>query len=204
MLPVTTQGVPMLPDGLHKAYNRVRRALLVRGLIALALGIFILARPLESVAAFALVIAVWALVTGIDQIVDGVEMRSVLPHWWLLVLGGVVSVAFGIAAFYYYPGLSLTFAVIWAAYWLLLSGFFAIYVAIMERRMGVSWAWSAAFGVIGVLAGVYAIAAPPATLVAIMGLMSGFAIVAGVVLLIGFFQVSAAPSRIADAVHAKV
>jgi uncharacterized membrane protein HdeD (DUF308 family) len=77
-------------------------------------------------------------------------------------------------------------------------------VAIMERRMGVSWAWSAAFGVIGVLAGVYAIAAPPATLVAIMGLMSGFAIVAGVVLLIGFFQVSAAPSRIADAVHAKI
>ena len=77
----------MLPDGLHKAYNRVRRALLVRGLIALALGIFILARPLESVAAFALVIAVWALVTGIDQIVDGVEMRSTLPHWWLLVLG---------------------------------------------------------------------------------------------------------------------
>jgi uncharacterized membrane protein HdeD (DUF308 family) len=193
----------MLPDGLHKAYNRVRRALLLRGLIALALGIFILARPLESVAAFALVIAVWALVTGIDQIVDGVEMRSALPHWWLLVLGGAVSAAFGIAAFYYYPALSLTFAVVWASYWLLVTGFFAIYVAIVERRMGVSWAWSGTFGAISVLAGVYAIAAPPATLVAIMGLMSGFAIVAGVVLLIGFFKLSAAPARVADALHAK-
>src|ERR1700722_14976944 len=119
MLPVTTQGVPMLPDGLHKAYNRGRRALLLRGLIALALGIFILARPLESVAAFALVIAVWALGARIDQNVQGVEMRWVLPPWWLLVLGGVVSAAFGIAAFYDYPALSLTFAVVWASYWLL-------------------------------------------------------------------------------------
>ena len=193
----------MLSDALHKGYTRVRRALLVRGLIALALGVFILARPLESVAAFALVIAVWALVSGIDQIVDGVEMRSVLPHWWLLTLGGVVSAAFGIAAFYYYPALSLAFAVVWASYWLLVSGFFAIYVAIMERRMGLSWTWSAIFGAISVLAGVYAIAAPPATLVAIMGLMSGFAIVAGIVLLIGFFKLSAGPARLADAVHAK-
>jgi uncharacterized membrane protein HdeD (DUF308 family) len=191
----------MLSDALHRAYNRTRSGLLVRGLIALALGIFILARPLESVAAFALVIAVWALVTGIAQIADGLEMRSILPHWWLLVLSGVVSAGFGIAAFYYYPGLSLTFAVVWASYWLLLSGFFAIYAAILERRMGMPWAWSAVFGVISALAGIYAIAAPPVTLAAIMGLMSGFAIVAGVVLLFGFFKLTTAHERLADAVQ---
>ncbi len=189
----------MLSDALHQAYNRTRWALLVRGLIALALGIFILARPLESVAAFALVIAVWALVTGIDQIVDGLEMRSILPHWWLLVLSGVVSAGFGIAAFYYYPGLSLAFAVVWASYWLLVSGFFAIYVAIQERKLGVPWAWSATFGGLSALAGLYAIAAPPVTLVAIMGLMSGFATVGGVVFLIGFFKLTSAPARLKDA-----
>jgi uncharacterized membrane protein HdeD (DUF308 family) len=191
----------MLSDALHHAYNRTRWGLLVRGLIALALGVFILARPLESVAAFALVIAVWALVTGISQIVEGVEMRAVLPHWWLLAIGGVVSAGFGIAALYYYPGLSLTFAVIWASYWLLLSGFFGIYVAIEERKMGMPWAWSAAFGVLSALAGIYAIAAPPVTLATIMGLMSGFAIVAGVLLLVGFFRLTSAHARLAAVVH---
>jgi uncharacterized membrane protein HdeD (DUF308 family) len=191
----------MLSDALHHAYTRTRSGLFVRGLIALALGIFILARPLESVAAFALVIAVWALVTGITQIADGVELRSVLPHWWLLVVSGVVSAGFGIAAFYYYPGLSLTFAVVWASYWLLLSGFMGTYVALMERRMGLPWVWSAVFGALSALAGVYAIAAPPVTLAAIMGLMSGFAIIAGIVLLIGFFKLTSAHTRLADAVH---
>jgi len=189
----------MLSDDLHHAYNRIRWGLLVRGLIALALGLLIIARPLESVAAFALVIAIWALVTGIAQIVDGFELRSVLPHWWLLLVSGLVSTGFGIAAFYYYPGLSLAFAVIWAAYWLLISGFLGIYVAMQERRMGTPWVWTLIFGVLSTLAGVYAIAVPPATLALIMGLMSGFAIVGGIVLVVGFFKVTSAHARLTSA-----
>jgi uncharacterized membrane protein HdeD (DUF308 family) len=189
----------MLSDALHQAYNRTRWALLVRGLIALALGLFIFARPLESVAAFALVIAIWALVTGVGQIVDGVELRSVLPHWWLLLVSGLVSTAFGIAALYYYPGLSLTFAVIWTAYWLLVSGFFGIYIAMQERRMGTPWVWTLIFGALSALAGVYAIVVPPVTLTVIMGLIAGFAIVGGTVLLIGFFKLTGAHARLTSA-----
>jgi uncharacterized membrane protein HdeD (DUF308 family) len=191
--------VVMLTDALHQAYNRTRWALLVRGLIAIALGCFIFARPLESAAAFALLIAIWALVTGIIQIVNGVELRSVLPHWWLLLVGGLVSVAFGIAALYYYPVLSLTFAVVWASYWLLLSGFVGIYEALHERRMGVPWAWTLAFGVLSALAGLYAIVVPPVTLAVIMGLMAGFALVGGIVLLIGFFKLTSARERLTSA-----
>jgi uncharacterized membrane protein HdeD (DUF308 family) len=55
--------------------------------------------------------------------------------------------------------------------------------------------------VLSALAGVYAIAAPPVTLVAIMGLISGFAIVGGVIFLIGFFKLNSAPARLADAVQ---
>jgi uncharacterized membrane protein HdeD (DUF308 family) len=192
----------MLSDALRHAYNRTRWGLLVRGLIALALGLFIFARPLESAAAFALVIAIWALVTGIGQIVDAVEMRSVLPHWWLLMVGGLVSTAFGIAALYYYPGLSLAFAVVWTAYWLLISGFFGIYVALQERRMGTPWVWTLIFGALSTLAGVYAIAVPPATLAVIMGLMAGFAIVGGIVLLIGFVKLTGAKARLTSATEA--
>jgi len=96
----------------HQMYQRMRWSLLLRGLIWLALGILIFVRPMESVAALALVIAIWALVSGISQIVQSVEMRTALAHWWLLLVSGIISVAFGIAALRFYPGLSLAFAVI--------------------------------------------------------------------------------------------
>jgi uncharacterized membrane protein HdeD (DUF308 family) len=189
----------MLADGLNKVYNRIRGGLLLRGLVALALGILILVRPMDSVAAFALVIAIWAIVSGVSQIVDGVEMREVLPHWWLLLLTGLVSAGFGVAALYYYPGLSLTFAVVWAAWWLLVVGFLTIYAAVQERRLGMSWGWTLTFGIIGVLAGIYAIASPPTTLAVIMGLIAGFAIVSGIVALIGFFKLTSAKEQLTNA-----
>jgi uncharacterized membrane protein HdeD (DUF308 family) len=187
----------MLSDALHQVYRRTWWALVLRGLIALALGVFIIARPLESVAAFALVIAIWALIGGLTQIVHAFQLRSVSSQWWLLLLGGIVSAVFGVAALYFYPGLSLTFAVLWAAYWLLLTGFVAIYLGVMERRIGVPWVWTVVFGVLSTLAGVYAIAAPPVTLAAVMGLMAGFAIISGVVLLIGAYKLASAASAIA-------
>src|SRR2546422_7755383 len=51
-------------DDLKQVYNRAWGALLLRGLLALTVGVFIFARPLDSVAAFALVIAWWALFSG--------------------------------------------------------------------------------------------------------------------------------------------
>jgi uncharacterized membrane protein YdcZ (DUF606 family) len=42
-------------------------------------------------------------------------LRAVFPQWWVL-LGGIVGVAFSIAAFYYYPALSLALAVAWTAW----------------------------------------------------------------------------------------
>ncbi len=192
----------MLADALNHAYNRIRGGLLLRGLVALALGIFILVRPLDSVAAFALVIAIWAIVIGISQIVDGIELRGMMPHWWLLLVSGLVSAGFGVAALYYYPGLSLTFAVVWVSWWLLVTGFLSIYVAVQERRLGMSWGWTLAFGILGVLAGVYAIAVPPATLAVIMGLMSGFAIAIGIIALIGFFKLTSAKASATSAAGA--
>jgi uncharacterized membrane protein HdeD (DUF308 family) len=151
---------------------------------------------MESVAAFALLVAIWAIVIGITQVVDSIEARSVLAHWWLLLVSGIISLIFGIAALYYYPGLSLTFAVIWVSYWLLVTGVVSIYMAMVERRMGAPWAWTLVFGIIGVVAGIYAILAPPVTLAAIMGLIAGFAIVWGIALLAGFFWLGNAHARV--------
>lgn len=175
-------------DNLKRGYHRSWWALLLRALVSIAVGVFILARPLESVAAFALVIAYWALFSGFVNIVHAFDVKPILKHWWVMLLSGVVSVGFGIAALLYYPVLSLTFAVVWAAWWLMITGVLAIYGAFMERNLGQPWGWTAVFGVFSVIASAYALLAPPLTLLAIMALIAWFAIVSGVALLIGAFK----------------
>jgi uncharacterized membrane protein HdeD (DUF308 family) len=192
------------PPAPSAAYRHTWWALVLRGLIALALGIFILARPLDSVAAFALVVAIWALVVGLTQVVHAIELRALVSHWWILLISGLISAAFGIAALVFYPTLPLTFAVIWVAWWLFIIGALGISVGLQERRTGMPWGWTVAWGALGVLAGVYAIIFPPVTLLAIISLIAAFAILSGAVLLVGAFRLSQAhralhpnPTRVA-------
>src|SRR6266852_7298360 len=147
-------AAPVLDD-LKRLYHRTWWALVLRGLLALAVGVFIFARPLDSVAAFALVIAFWALFAGVVEIVHAIELKSVMQQWWVLLLTGLVGVGFGIAALIYYPVLSLTFAVVWVAWWLLFTGILGIYAGFQEKNMGVAWGWTAAFGVVSVVASVF-------------------------------------------------
>jgi len=191
----------MASDIIRSAYQRTWWALVLRGLLGVGIGVFILWRPIDSIASFALVIALWALFSGVVQIVHGIELRSLFAQWWVLLVSGLIGVAFGIAALYYYPGLSLAYAVVWVTWWLFVTGALAIYAAVMERQMGLSWGWTLAFGILAVVAGVFAIMAPPVTLAAIMGLIAGFGLVSGVVLLIGAFRLSSAKSEITSALR---
>jgi len=191
----------MASDMIRAVYQRTWWALVLRGILAIAIGVFILWRPMDSIASFALVIALYALFSGSVQIVHAFQLRQLLSHWWVLLVSGLVGVLFGIAAIYYYPGLSLAYAVVLVTWWLFLTGALAIYAAVMERRLGMSWGWTMAFGIVAILVGLLAIMNPPATLAAIMGLIAGFALVSGVVLLIGAFKLSSAKSEITDALH---
>jgi uncharacterized membrane protein HdeD (DUF308 family) len=187
-----------MSDILRTAYRRTWWSLLLRGLFALAIGIVIFWRPFDSIAAFALVIAWWAIFVGVIQSVHAIDLRTVYSSWWVMLLAGLVSIVFGIAALYYYPGLSLAFAVLWVTWWLFVSGIFAVAASMMERRFGLSWGWTLAFGLVCIVAGVLAIMHPPATLAAIMTLIAAFAIISGLVLIVGAFTLSSLKSDVSD------
>src|SRR3954471_4210122 len=103
----------MIAAEMQKAYNQTKWAVALRALLSLGVGIAILVRPMDSVAALALVIALWALFDGMTNVVRSFSLRGLIPHWWVVLLAGIVGVAFGSAALYYFPGLSLSFAVVW-------------------------------------------------------------------------------------------
>jgi uncharacterized membrane protein HdeD (DUF308 family) len=184
----------MAIDSLESAYRRTWWALVLRGLFGLAIGVVVLWKPLESTAAFALVIALWAIVTGFTEIVQAFALQSVFSRWWVVLLSGLVSVGFGVAALYYYPELSLAFIVIWAAWWLLFSGGLAVYLAIEARRLSMPWGWTLTFGILSIVAGVAALVYPQLTLGAIMGLIAAFAIASGVALLFGAYKLASIKS----------
>lgn len=191
----------MLSDTLKQAYRRFWWSLVIRGLLALALGVLILARPFDSISAFALVIAIWALFAGITEIVHSFELKPYFGSWWMLLVSGLIGVVFGIAALYYYPTLSLAFAVAWVSLWLGFTGVMAISVGVMQKRAGLPSGWTFAGGVVSIVAAVAALVYPPLTLGAIMGLIAGFAIVSGLALLIGAIRLRSLEHSVTQSVR---
>ena len=190
-----------ITQAVRGTYQRTMWALVLRGLLGLAIGILIFWRPLQSVAAFALVIALWALFDGVTNIARAFAVRNVVPHWWVLLLAGIVSVVFGGAALYYYPALSLAFAVAWTAWWLILSGAIATYVAIQEKRLEVPWGWTLFLGLVTLATGVVAMIYPGVTLSALMGLIAAFAIITGILMLVAAVKLHGAARDVRDAVN---
>jgi uncharacterized membrane protein HdeD (DUF308 family) len=171
------------------SYRRAWWAFLIRGMFALALGVFILTRPLESVAAFALVVALWALFGGIVESIHAIELRHLFGSWWVLLLSGLIGIGFGIAALIDYPGLSLLFAVVWVSLWLLSTGLVGSYGAWQLRRAGLHWGWTGVWSVLSIVAGIVVWLSVAATLAAIMGLIAGFAILSGLALVFAAYRV---------------
>ncbi|HZI41823.1 MAG TPA: HdeD family acid-resistance protein [Gemmatimonadaceae bacterium] len=191
----------MNTDTLSGMYHRSKWSLVLRGVLGIAIGLFILFRPLDSVAALALVIALWALVDGIVNIVHAFDLRSIAPHWGMLLLSGIVSTLFGIAALYYYPGLSLSFAVVWTALWFIVIGAISTYIAVQERRADLPWGWTLTFGLLTIVAGVLAFAYPSITLAGLVGVIAIFAILGGVVRLTAAWKLHSFEDQIERVVH---
>jgi uncharacterized membrane protein HdeD (DUF308 family) len=190
----------VIANDITSFYHQAKWAVLLRGLLSLIVGILIVARPLESVAALALVIALWSLIDGFVNIVRAFALRGVMAHWGVLLLGGVISVGFGVAALYFYPALSLAYAVVWTAFWLVTSGIVAVYVAVVERRVGVTWGWTMAFGLLAIVGGALAFVNPVVTLVSLLGVLAAYGIIGGIFLLIGAGKMQSLESEVKHSV----
>jgi uncharacterized membrane protein HdeD (DUF308 family) len=97
-------GAYALLDGILSIAGAVRAAeaherwgsLLIEGIAGiLAAAVTVLLPPITALALI-YVVAAWAIVTGIAEIVAAVRLRKYIAGEWLLALGGVASLLFGI------------------------------------------------------------------------------------------------------------
>src|SRR5438874_1276696 len=70
--------------------------LVFEGVAGIIAAVITFAWPAITALALVFVIAAWAIVTGIFEIAAAVQLRKYIKGEWLLILGGIASVVFGI------------------------------------------------------------------------------------------------------------
>ncbi len=70
--------------------------LLLEGLVGIAAGVIAFISPVVTALALLLVIAAWAILTGILEIVAAVRLRKEIENEWWMGLAGVASLIFGV------------------------------------------------------------------------------------------------------------
>jgi len=97
-------GFYALADGLIAMWAAIaggglvpRWWLAVDGTAGILAGVLTLAWPGMTALVLLILIAIWAIVTGVLQAWGALRLRKEIEGEWLLVLSGLISVAFGIA-----------------------------------------------------------------------------------------------------------
>jgi len=103
-------------------------ALLVEGLLGLAVGICAVVWPAAMALSFVWLIGFWAVFSGVLEIASAIKMRKVIAHEWALAIAGALSIAFGLLMFYRPVAGGL--AVVW---WL---GAYALLFGVLQLVLG--------------------------------------------------------------------
>lgn len=96
---VLVWGAFAIVDGLFAIVAGARSrwwAVLVWGILGVAAGLIALFMPGITALALLMLVAAWAIIRGIFEIVAAIRLRREITGEWLLILAGFASVAFGV------------------------------------------------------------------------------------------------------------
>jgi uncharacterized membrane protein HdeD (DUF308 family) len=90
-------GVFAIIAGLRAAQRHERWwPFALEGLVDIVAGIIVFLLPAAGALAFVYVVSAWSIITGLFRIAAAIRLRKQIRGEWLLVLNGILSVAFGI------------------------------------------------------------------------------------------------------------
>jgi uncharacterized membrane protein HdeD (DUF308 family) len=155
----------------------------LRGVLAILFGIVCIAWPGVALTTFIWLFAVFALVDGVFSIGAAITGGSMMPRWWLAVVG-IAGIAAGLIAAFN-PGATALVLLTFIGAWSIVRGIFEIAGAIAVRKE-IDNEWMLILGgAISVLFGLYVLIFPGEGALAILVVIGIWSIIAGV-MMIGF------------------
>ncbi len=109
--------------------------LLFSGVTGIATGLIAFFFPGITAVALVLLVASWSVVTGVAEIIAAIRLRKLIRHEWLLILSGLLSVAFGVLLFLL-PAAGAVALAIWIGAYMLVFGALLIGFGIRLRSWG--------------------------------------------------------------------
>jgi uncharacterized membrane protein HdeD (DUF308 family) len=134
-------GAYALVDGVTALWAGARGGagwLVLSGVLGVAVGISTFVFPGITAAALFYLIAAWAIGRGIFEIIAAIKLRKEISGEWALIVGGFVSIAFGVLLMAYPVAGILTVVWLVAAYSLMFGAamiFLAFWVRGLSRDL---------------------------------------------------------------------
>ena len=162
--------------------------LVIRGVMAIALGVFAFMRPQETIGALVLVFGAIALLDGIFAVVASIAGRDLTSDWWVLLLQGLLGIGVGVLTLFN-PAITAVALLVYIAVWAIGMGVLQVIAAVQLRHdISGEW-WLALGGIAGVAFGMLLIRNPAAGALAVLWLIGSYALVRGVMLMLGGLDV---------------
>jgi uncharacterized membrane protein HdeD (DUF308 family) len=161
-----------------------------RGAVAIAFGVLALMWPGLTLLGLVALFSAYALITGAISIVGAVRNRKRDDQWWLMLIVGLVGVGAGIIAMIQ-PEMTTLVLVLLVAANALVTGVLDIALAIRLRKtIRDEWLY-VLNGIAAIIFGVVAFLFPTAGALAIVWMISLYAVVTGVLLVAAAFRLRA-------------
>jgi uncharacterized membrane protein HdeD (DUF308 family) len=95
-------GIYGIADGVFSILLGIRHhnyprwwLVVLEGVVSIIAGVFVLVYPQLALATLLYIIAIWAIFTGIVEVIRAIQLREEIDGEWLMVFGGVLSALFG-------------------------------------------------------------------------------------------------------------